>query len=134
MCIDYQKLNKITHKEHFLLPFIDQLLKRLANQTYFYYLDENSGFFQVSIHPQDQEKITFTCSYDTFTYCCMPFGLCNAPVTFQRAMMVIFSDFIENIMEVFMDDFSVYGDSFESCLANLTKVLKRCEEVNLVLN
>ena len=64
----------------------------------------------------------------------MPFGLCNAPATFQRCMMSIFSDYIENIMEVFMDDFSVYGTTFESCLSNLSKVLQRCEETNLVLN
>jgi len=64
----------------------------------------------------------------------MPFGLCNAPATFQRYMMAIFSDFIENIMEVFMDDFSVYGRMYGHCLANLSKVLQRCEDVNLVLN
>ena len=64
----------------------------------------------------------------------MPFGLCNAPATFQRCMMAIFSDFVEKIMEVFMDDFSVFGSSFDNCLANLSKVLQRCEETNLVLN
>ena len=64
----------------------------------------------------------------------MPFGLCNAPATFQRCMTAIFADFIELIMEVFMDDFSVYGTSFTSCLNNLKKVLQHCEETNLVLN
>ena len=64
----------------------------------------------------------------------MHFGLCNAPATFQRCMMAIFSEFIENIMEVFMDDFSVYGSSFDAFLNNLSRVLQRCEEVNLVLN
>ena len=134
MCIDYRRLNKATRKDHFPLPFIDQLLERLAKHTYFCYLDGYSGFFQIPIHPQDQEKTTFTCPYGTFAYRRMPFGLCNAPATFQRAMMAIFSDYIENIMEVFMDDFSVYGVSFDNCLTNLSKVLKRCIEVNLVLN
>ena len=64
----------------------------------------------------------------------MPFGLCNAPATFQRCMTAIFADFIELIMEVFMDDFSIYETSFTSCLNNLKKVLQRCEETNLVLN
>ena len=64
----------------------------------------------------------------------MPFGLCNAPATFQMCMMAIFFEFIENIMEVFMDDFSVYVSSFDNCLNNLFRVLQRCEEVNLVLN
>jgi hypothetical protein len=62
---------------------------------------------QVPIHPDDQEKTTFTSTYGTFAYRRMPFGLCNAPTTFQRCMTAIFSDFIEEIMEVFMDDFSV---------------------------
>ena len=64
----------------------------------------------------------------------MPFGLCNALATFQRCMMAIFSDLVEGIMDVFMDDFSVYGSSFEGCLENLEQVLTRCEETNLVLN
>ena len=77
---------------------------------------------------KDQEKTTFTCPYRTFTFKRMSFGLCNAPTTFQRCMIVIFSDLIENIMEVFMDDFSVYGGSFDKCLDNLGVVLQRCRE------
>ncbi|GJT94279.1 reverse transcriptase domain-containing protein [Tanacetum coccineum] len=92
------------------------------------------GYFQIPIDPQDQEKTTFTCPYGTFAYRRMPFGLCNAPGTFQRCMMAIFHDMIEKTMEVFMDDFSVFGDSFDSCLSNLEKMLKRCEDTNLVLN
>ena len=84
--------------------------------------------------PEDQEKTTFTCPYGTFAYRRMPFGLCNAPATFQRCMLAIFEDLVEDIMEVFMDDFSVFGDSFDSCLNNLERVLIRCEEINLVLN
>jgi hypothetical protein len=134
MCIDYRKLNKATKKDHFPLPFIDEMLERLAKHSHFCYLDGYSGFFQIPIHPDDQHKTTFACPYGTFAYRRMPFGLCNAPASFQRFMMAIFSDFIEDIMEVFMDDFSVHGTGFESCLANLDKVLKRCGEVDLVLN
>nr|GEV57620.1 reverse transcriptase domain-containing protein [Tanacetum cinerariifolium] len=83
---------------------------------------------------KDQEKTTFTCPYGTLEYRRMPFGLCHAPDTFQRCMMAIFHDMIEKTMEVFMDDFLVFGDSFSSCLTNLDKMLKRCEEMNLVLN
>ena len=83
---------------------------------------------------EDQEKTTFTCPFGTFAYRCMPFGLCNAPATFQRCMTAIFSDFCEKICEVFIDDFSVYGSSFDDCLRNLDRVLQRCEETNLVLN
>nr|GEV22504.1 reverse transcriptase domain-containing protein [Tanacetum cinerariifolium] len=92
------------------------------------------GHFQIPIDPQDQEKTTFTCPYRTFAYRRMPFGLCNAPGTFQRCMIAIFHDMIEKTMEVFMDDFLVLGDSFSSCLSNLDKMLKCCEDTNLVLN
>ncbi|GJZ55460.1 reverse transcriptase domain-containing protein [Tanacetum coccineum] len=90
--------------------------------------------WRVPIDPKDQEKTTFTCPYGTFAYRRMPFGLCNAPGTFQRCMMAIFHDMIEKTMEVFMDDFSVFGDSFSTCLSHLEKMLKRCEDTNLSLN
>ena len=134
MCIDYRKLNKATRKDHFPLQFIDQMLELLARHSYFCYLDGYSGFFQIPIHPEDQEKTTFTCPYGTFAYRRMPFGLCNAPATFQRCMMSIFTDYLDEIMEVFMDDFSVCGFNFKNCLSNLDKILERCVEVNLVLN
>ena len=134
VCIDYRKLNASTRKDHFPLPFIDQMLERLAGRTHYCFLDGYSGYNQIVIAPEDQEKTTFTCPFGTFAYRRMPFGLCNAPATFQRCMVSIFSDLIENIIEVFMDDFTVYGNSFDECLENLTKVLERCMETNLVLN
>jgi hypothetical protein len=134
MCIDYQKLNKATQKDYFLLPFIDEMLERLANHSFFCYLDGYSGYHQISIHPDDQSKITFTCPYGTFAYKLMSLGLCDAPASFQRCMMTIFSDLIEKVMEVFMDDFFIYDKTFEDCLANLDKVLMRCQEADLVLN
>ncbi|GJX14940.1 reverse transcriptase domain-containing protein [Tanacetum coccineum] len=134
VCIDYQKLNDATRKDHFPLPFMDQMLEHLARNEYYCFLDGFSGYFQIHIDPKDQEKTTFTCPYGTFAYRRMPFGLCNAQGTFQRCMMAIFHDMIEETMEVFMDDFSVFGDSFSSCLSNLDKMLKRCEDTNLVLN
>ncbi|GJS98445.1 reverse transcriptase domain-containing protein [Tanacetum coccineum] len=134
VCIDYRKLNEATRKDHFPLPFMDQMLERLAGNQYYCFLDGFSGYFQIPIDPKDQEKTTFTCPYGTFAYRRMPFGLCNAPGTFQRCMMAIFHDMIEKTMEVFMDDFSVFGDSFSTCLSHLEKMLKRCEDTNLVLN
>jgi len=134
VCIDYMKLNDATRKDHFPLPFIDQMLERLAGHGYYCFLDGFSGYFQIHIAPEDQEKMTFTCPYGTFAYLRMDFGLCNAPATFQRCMLAIFEDMVENTMEVFMDDFSVYGSSFDLCLNNLEQVLKRCEETNLVLS
>nr|GEX40992.1 reverse transcriptase domain-containing protein [Tanacetum cinerariifolium] len=81
-----------------------------------------------------QEKTTFTCPYGTFAYRRMSFGLCNAPGTFQRCMLAIFHDMVEKTMEVFMDDFSVFGNSFENCLSRLDKMLQRCEDTKLCLN
>ena len=115
VCIDYRKLNSATRKDHFPLPFIDQMLERLAGYEYYYFLDGYSGYNQIPIAPEDQEKTTFTCPYGTFAFRRMPFGLCNAPTTFQRCMMAIFSDFVEEIMEVFMDNFSIFGYSFDNC-------------------
>ena len=102
MCIDYRKLNKATKKDHFLLPFIDEMLERLANHSFFYFPDGYLGYHQIPIHLDDQSKTTFTCPYGTYVYRRMSFGLCSAPASFQRCMMSIFSDMIEEIMEVFM--------------------------------
>ncbi|GJS41318.1 hypothetical protein Tco_0566361 [Tanacetum coccineum] len=110
VCIDYRKLNDATRKDHFPLPFMDQMLERLAGNEYYCFLDGFSGYFQIPIDPQDQEKTTFTC------------------------MMAIFHDMIEKTMEVFMDDISVFGNSFGTCLSHLDKMLKRCEDTNLCLN
>nr|GEY05991.1 reverse transcriptase domain-containing protein [Tanacetum cinerariifolium] len=134
VCIDHRKLNEATQKDHFPLPFMDQMLERLAGNEYYCFLDGFSGYFQIPIDLKDQEKTTFTCPYGTFAYKRMHFRLCNAPGTFQRCMMAIFHDMIEQTMEVFMDDFSVSGDSFSTCLTNLEKMLKKCEDAKLALN
>ncbi|GJW65920.1 reverse transcriptase domain-containing protein [Tanacetum coccineum] len=82
----------------------------------------------------DQEKTTFTCPFRTYAYRRMPFGLCNAPATFQRCMLAIFHDMIKESVKVFMDDFFVFGKSFDTCLNNLDKMLQRCKDAHLVLN
>ena len=121
MCIDYRKLNPATKKDYFPLSFIDEMLERLAKRSFFCFLDGYLGYHQIPIHPDDQSKTTFTWPYGTYTYRRMSFGLCNAPKSFQWCMMSIFSDMIEEIMEVFMDDFLVYGKPFDHCLENLEK-------------
>ncbi|RVW88069.1 Retrovirus-related Pol polyprotein from transposon 17.6 [Vitis vinifera] len=108
VCIDYRRLNSVTMKDHFPLPFMDQVLERVSGHPFYCFLDGYSGR--------------------------MPFGLCNAPATFQRCMLSIFNDMVERIMEVFMDDITVYGDSYEECLFHLEAVLQRCIEKDLVLN
>ncbi|GJW05797.1 reverse transcriptase domain-containing protein [Tanacetum coccineum] len=91
-------------------------------------------YFQIPIDPNDQEKTTFNCPFRTYAYRRMPFVLCNDPATFQRCMLAIFHDMIEESVEIFMDDFSVFGNSFDTCLNNLDKMLQRCKDSHLVLN
>ena len=110
------------------------MLERLVGDDFYCFLNGIFGYFQIPIALEDQEKTTFTYPYGTFAYRRMPFGLCNAPATFQRCMLAIVGDLVEEVMEVFMDDFSVFGNSFDECLINLERVFKRCEDTNLVLN
>jgi hypothetical protein len=112
VCIDYRKLNVAARKDHFPLPFIDQMVERLIGHEYYCFLDGYSWYNQVLVDPEDQEKTTFTYPFETFAYRHMPFGLCNAPATFQRCMIIIFSDMVEWFMEIFMDDLFVFGSSF----------------------
>ncbi|RVW28137.1 Retrovirus-related Pol polyprotein from transposon 17.6 [Vitis vinifera] len=98
VCIDNRRLNLVTRKDHFPLPFMDQVLERVSGHPFYCFLDGYSGR--------------------------MPFGLCNAPATFQRCMLSIFSDMVEHIMEVFMDDITVYGGSYKECLLHLEAVLQ----------
>ncbi|GKE95310.1 reverse transcriptase domain-containing protein [Tanacetum coccineum] len=126
-------INEVVKKEAIKLldvgliyPISDSpwMLERLAGHEYYCFLDGFSGYFQILIASEDQEKTTFTCPYKTFAYKCMPFGLCNAPTTFQQCMMAILHKLIEDIMEVFMENFSVFRNSFDHCLLNLKKMLK----------
>ena len=134
VCINYRKLNTTTRNNHYPLPFIDQMLDRLAEHPHYCFLDGYFGYYQIAIAPEDQENTTFTCPYGTFTCRRMPFGLCNAHATFQRCMMSMFSYFVEEAMEIFMDDISIYRSSFEKCLENLETILQRCQDKNLPLN
>ena len=134
VCIDYRRLNEVTIKDHFPLPFMDKLLERILRHPFYCFLDDYSGYFQIEIAVEDQENTTFTYPFGTYAYRMMPFGLCNAPATFQRCMLSIFSDLVERIMEVYMDEITIYGGSFEECLINLETVLHKCIEKNLVLN
>ncbi|RDX68864.1 Retrovirus-related Pol polyprotein from transposon opus, partial [Mucuna pruriens] len=112
-----QKAKSSNPKDHFPLSFINQVLEKL-----------------IHIALVDQHKTTFTCLFGTFAYIRMSLRLCNAPSTFQRCMISILSDLLKDFMEVFMNDFRVYAESFDACLDNLSKVLRRCVESNLVSN
>ena len=110
------------------------MLDKLVGHPHYCFLDGYSRYNQISIALEDQEKTTFTCPYGNFAFRRMPFGSCNPPTIFQRCMMSMFSDFEEEALEIFMDDFSVYGSRFEKCLKNLEIVLQRCQDKNLAFN
>ncbi|XP_069143395.1 uncharacterized protein [Solanum lycopersicum] len=101
VCMDYRSLKAWTKKDHFPMPFMDLMLDRLTGKGWYCFLHCYSGYNQISIAPQDQEKTTSTCPYGTFAFKRMPFGLYNAPTTFQRCMMSIFSYMMENTIEAF---------------------------------
>ncbi|RDX85345.1 Retrovirus-related Pol polyprotein, partial [Mucuna pruriens] len=109
-------------------------LGEIARKSHYCFLDGFFGYMQIHIAPKDQHKTTFTCPFGTFAYTRMSFGLCNAPSTFYCCMTNIFSNLLQDCMEVFMDDFTVYATSFDTCLENLSQVLTRCINTNLVLN
>ena len=110
------------------------MLDTLSDKQYFTFLDGYSGYNHILIAPEDQDKTTFTCPWGTYSYRVFPFGLCNAPATFQRAVLGIFVDLMHDCVEVYMDDFTAYGNKFWGALDNLEKVLIRCQETNLTLS
>ena len=126
--MDYRKLHAWNENDQFPMPVMDQILDRFAVKGWYYFLDSYSGYNQISIALEDQEKTTFTCCYRTFAFKRMSFGLCNAPATFQQCMMSIFSYMVDDTIEVFMDYFLVVRDSFDRCLSHLAEVLKICED------
>ena len=97
-------------------------------------MDDYLGYNPIIIALEDQHMTTFTCLYGTFAFRRMSYGLCNAPATFQRCMISIFFEIVEKTIKVFKDDFLVFDDTFDLCLENLFKILKRCEKTNQVLN
>ena len=132
--VNHQELNKATKKDHFPLPFIDQVPDGLERKKCFSFLDGFSGYNQIQIYPEDQDRITFTYPWGTFAYRVLPFALCNAPATIQRPVFSIFAELVHDTMEIYMDDFIPYGCDFQEALTNLGKVLHKCIEVNLSLS
>ena len=110
------------------------MFDRLACHEFYCFLDGYSRYNQIPIAPKDQENTTFTCPFGTFTNRRVSFGLCNGPTIFQRYMLNIFSNMVERFLEVFMDNFFVFGYSFDQYLHHLTLVLQRCIEKNIVSN
>ena len=133
VCVDYRKLNAQTVKDPFPLPFTDMMLDEVAGHQMYSFMDGYSGYNQLALAPEDREKTTFITEWGAFMYLVMPFGLCNAPATFQRCMMVIFADFLHKFLAIFVDDFTIYSQQQEH-LAYLRLVFQRCREKRICLN
>ncbi len=132
-CVDYRKLNAITQKDVYPLPRIDDILAKLSGNIFFSTFDADSGFWQISIRPEDRAKTAFTSPFGLFEFNRMPFGLCNAPATFQRLMDVVLSGLLWKNCLVYMDDIIVFGRSFDEHLDNLTLVLDALRAANITL-
>ena len=133
VCQDFRKLNASTKKDYFPIPFTDIILDHVSGHECYSFLDGFSGYNQVFIRPEDQLKTTFTTEWGTFAFNRMPFGLCNAPGTFQRLKMDIFQDFLRHFLEVFIDDFAVFSAK-QDHIKFLRKTFERCRETNLKLH
>lgn len=134
MGIDYRIINLATRKDHFQLPLMDQMLERLSSKYFYCFLDGYLGYNQINVNSNNREKTSFICPFGFYAYRRMLFGLCNDPTIFQRCMLSIFFNMIENSMEVFMDDFSVFLWEFGLLFKYFRCCLKICIGTNLILN
>jgi len=132
-CVDYRKLNAVTVKDSYPLPRIDDLLE-LSGNAWFTTLDLKSGYWQIKIRPEDKEKTAFSVGNGLWQFTVMPFGLCNAPATFERLMERILQGLITKICLVYLDDVIVFGKTFEEMAENLKQIFIRFRKANLRIN
>ena len=132
-CIDYRKLNGLTKKNLYPLPRIDETLDSLGGNNWFCTLDLQSGYWQVGMKEEDKEKTAFSSHMGLFQYNVMPFGLCNAPATFEAMMETLLSDMLWKKCLVYLDDVIVFGKTFDDCLANLEEIMRRIQSNGLKL-
>ncbi|GBL99944.1 Transposon Ty3-I Gag-Pol polyprotein, partial [Araneus ventricosus] len=133
-CVDYRKLNEITKKDSYPLPRIDDTLDALNGSQWFTTLDLKSGYWQVEVRPEDREKTAFTTGQGLWQFKVMPFGLCNAPATFERLMETVLRGLSSEACLVYLDDIIIVGQTFEEHLNNLRKVFQRLQKANLKLS
>ncbi|GFV07829.1 retrovirus-related Pol polyprotein from transposon 412 [Trichonephila clavipes] len=133
-CVDYRKLNDVTKKDSYPLPRIDDTLDTLSGHKWFSTLDLKSGYWQVEIHPEDREKTAFTSGQGLWQFKVMPFGLCNAPATFERLRETVLRGLTFEACLIYLDDVIIGGRTFEEHLQNIRKVLSKLSDANLKLN
>lgn len=133
-CVDFRKLNTITKKDSYPIPRIDDLLDRLSGNAWFTTLDLKSGYWQVKLRAQDKEKTAFSIGSGLWQFTVMPFGLCNAPATFERLMEKVLHPILNKICMVYLDDVIIFGKTFEEMVANLREVFLLLRKTKLKLN
>ena len=134
LCVDYRKLNNVTKKDCYPLPRIDDMLETLSGAQWFSSLDLASGFWQVELEQKDREKSTFITRFGTYEFTVMPFGLCNAPATFQRLMDTVLRDILWQFVVVYIDNINIGSKTFEEHLTHLEQVFERLEKAGLKLS
>ena len=134
MCVDYRALNRLTKRDTYPIPRVDDNVDRLGGCSMFSTLDLEAGFHQIRMEDESIEKTAFNTRYGKFEYKVMPFGLCNAPSTFQRVMNLILKDFIDEFCVVYIDDILVYSKDRDEHLEHLRKILNKLREYGLILN
>jgi hypothetical protein len=134
LCIDFQNLNKVSLKDNYPLPKMDHLLQRVVGSSRISLLDGFSGYNQVLVHPDDQDKTTFTTPWGTFMYVKMPFGLMNVGATFQRAMDIAFVEELGKFIVIYLDDVTVFSQSDDEHLRHLRRVFEKCRIFGISLN
>jgi hypothetical protein len=134
LCVDFRNLNKCSKKDNYPLPKMEHLLQRISGAKVMSFLDGFSGYNQVAVHPDDQEKTAFTTPWGTFMYSKMPFGLMNAGATFQRAMDIAFVGEKDKFVLIYLDDITVYSSSHEEHLKHLKRVFLKCRQFGISLN
>ena len=132
-CRDYRKMNDVTVKDSYPIPRIDDTLEKLSGAQWFSCLDLNAGYWQVEMDQNDREKTAFTSRRGLYEFKVMPFGLCNAPATFERLMETVLAGLNWKICLIYLDDIIVHGRTFESMLLNLDMVLGKLQEAGLKL-
>ena len=134
LCVDYRFLNAITVKNKFPLPRTDDLFDQLAGARYFSSLDLRSGYHQIRIKDADVHKTAFRTPFGSFEFLVLPFGLCNAPATFQALMQQLFADFLDHFVLVYLDDILIFSRTADEHLEHLTQVFKVLREHKLYCN
>lgn len=133
-CVDYRKLNDVTIKDSFPLPRIEDILDQMSGNSWFSSLDLKSGYWQIKVRSEDREKTAFSIGNGLWQFTVMPFGLCNAPATFERLMEKVLQEFLSKICLVYLDDIIVFSKTFEEMMANLRLIFLRFRSINLKIN